>query len=186
MEVSEVAAVERVLAGDTDAFRHLVERHSRHIFRLAFRMTGNEHDADDVVQETFLRAYRQIANFELRAGFGTWLHRIAVNCALDLMKSRERKELSRAVELDEVLEIGTDPHQDSRVRSAEVREAVGRALDRLTANERIAFVLRHYEGRTLEEIGDTLGTRLNATKNTVFRAVRKLREELAPLMRSQS
>src|ERR1700693_2205572 len=92
MEMNDIAAVSQARGGDSEAFRLLVERHSRAIFRVAYRMTGNEHDADDVVQEAFLRAYRQIDSFEERANFGTWLHRIAVNCALDLLRARGRMD----------------------------------------------------------------------------------------------
>src|SRR3954465_14448077 len=95
MEMTDVAAVSRARDGDAEAFRLLVERHSRAIFRVAYRMTGNEHDADDVVQETFLRAYRQIDKFEERANFGTWLHRIAVNCSLHLLRAPPRHEKHR-------------------------------------------------------------------------------------------
>src|ERR1022692_2355599 len=90
MEVEAGSAVERARAGDSDAFRLLVEQHSRAIFRLAFRMTGNEQDAEDVVQETFLRAYKQLHRYEARASFGTWLYRIASNYSLDLVRSRKR------------------------------------------------------------------------------------------------
>src|SRR5579872_3985509 len=91
MELNDVLAVSRARAGDTDAFRVLVERHSRSLFRLAFRMTGNEQDAEDVVQESFLRAYRQLGKFDDRASFGTWLYRIAANCSLDLVRARKRR-----------------------------------------------------------------------------------------------
>src|SRR5258705_13757490 len=92
MEQSDAAAVAQARAGNSDAFRVLVERHSHRVFRLAYRMTGNEHDAEDLVQETFLRAYRKLGQFEARANFGTWLHRIAANCALDLLRKRKRDE----------------------------------------------------------------------------------------------
>src|SRR5437016_6985315 len=91
MEWSDETAVARARSGDADAFRLLVERHSRPLFRLAFRMTGNESDAEDVVQETFLRAYRQLAKFDERASFGTWLYRIATNYTLDLVRARNRR-----------------------------------------------------------------------------------------------
>ena len=185
VQMEEVAAIERVLAGEPEAFQHLVERHSRPLFRLAYRMTGNQHDADDVVQETLLRAYRQIGRFQARSSFSTWLHRIAVNCALDLIKARDRRDHATPEEIDPV-RFSVSGKQHQAVESAEVRQAVARALDRLTANERAAFVLRHYEGCSIEEIGATLGTKVNATKNTIFRAVRKLREELAPMVRATS
>src|SRR5712664_4799645 len=92
MDATESAAVlARAQQGDGDAFRALVERHSRTLFRMAFRMTGNEQDAEDVVQESFLRAYRQLGKFDERASFGTWLYRIAMNCSLDLVRSRKRR-----------------------------------------------------------------------------------------------
>jgi len=83
MDATDVAAaLGRVRQGDSEAFRTLVERHSRRAFQLAFRITGNEQDAEDVVQESFIRAYRQISRFEARANFGTWLHRIVANCSI--------------------------------------------------------------------------------------------------------
>ncbi len=88
-------AVERAQSGDSDAFRLLVEQHSRAVFRLAFRMTGNEQDAEDVVQETFLRAYRQLDKYEARSSFSTWLYRIASNYSLDLIRMRKRHEDKR-------------------------------------------------------------------------------------------
>ena len=101
MEDSDAVAVARARAGDQDAFGLLVERHSIRLFQLVYRMTGNEQDAEDVVQETFLRAYKQLNRFESRAGFGTWLHRIAANCSLDLLRKRKRQdEQVNAIELE--------------------------------------------------------------------------------------
>src|SRR5712691_13210083 len=148
MEMTDLAAVSRARGGDADAFRTLVERHSRAIFRVAYRMTGNEHDADDVVQETFLRAYRQIEKFEERANFGTWVHRIAVNCSVDLLRSRGRLDRHYGGDPEEAEMTGavsTDPQQDRMLLSAELREQVAAAMERLSGNERTAFVLRHFE-----------------------------------------
>ena len=97
MEEADAAAVSRALSGDRDAFRVLVERHSRNVFRLAFRMTGNEQDAEDVVQVTFMRAWRSLASFGSQAGFGTWLHRIAANYSLDIIRQRKRRDGKREV-----------------------------------------------------------------------------------------
>src|SRR5437660_4141436 len=185
---TDVAVVSRARSGDADAFRQLVERHSQIIFRVAYRMTGNEHDADDVVQETFLRAYKQLSRFEERANFGTWLHRIAVNCALDLLRARGRHDRHYGGDPEEAEMTGaisSDPQQDRLLLSAELREQVSAAMERLSGNERTAFVLRHFEGMPVEEIGKTLGIQLNAAKHTILRAVRKLRESLEPLVRTK-
>jgi len=190
MEVTDLAAVSRARSGDADAFRLLVEKHSRVIFRVAYRMTGNEHDADDVVQETFLRAYRQLDSFEERANFSTWLHRIAVNCSLDLLRARGRHDKNRTPLTDgrddeerEVEIASSDPQPDRLLLSAELQKHVAAAMEKLSGNERTAFVLRHFEGMPVEEIGQTLGIQVNAAKHTIFRAVRKLREALEPLVR---
>src|SRR6201992_3285965 len=109
MDATEAATIlANARQGDGDAFRLLVERHSRAVFRLAFRMTGNEQDAEDVVQESFLRAYKQLAKFDERATFGTWLYRIATNCALDLVRSRKRRSENLAP---------SDPEMDDPVLS---------------------------------------------------------------------
>src|ERR1700685_3884573 len=91
MGLSDSVAGAQAAAGDSGAFRVLVESHSRNLFRLAYRMTGHQQDAEDVVQETFLRAYRQLSKFDDRASFGTWLYRIAANCSLDLIRARKRR-----------------------------------------------------------------------------------------------
>src|SRR3954453_12485660 len=95
MEWTDSAAAEEARKGNQHAFRVLVERHSRPVFRLAFRMIGNEQDAEDVVQESFLRAYRQLQRFESRSNFGTWLHRIVANCSMDLLRARQARHDQR-------------------------------------------------------------------------------------------
>lgn len=188
MEAGEAAAVlARARQGDGDAFRALVELHARHAFALAFRLTRDQRDAEDVVQESFIRAYRQIGRFEARSNFGTWLHRIVVNCAMDLLRSRvaRREGLVAHTPHDgdgDALTSGA-PSPERLARSAEIRRHVDSSLALLTADERIAFTLRHYEGRSIDEIGRTMGLQKSAAKHAVFRAVRKLREALEPLRR---
>jgi len=188
MDASEAAAdLARARQGDSDAFRALVERHSRSLFRLAYRLTGNEQDAEDVVQESFLKAYRQLGRFESRANFGTWLYRITANCAVDMMRSRQaRRDQSHATSLDDAVTAAADDYAgpERLARSAEIQERVAAALDRLSPLERAAFTLRHYEGRSIDEIGRALGLGTSAAKHSVFRAVRKLRLALEPLRES--
>jgi RNA polymerase sigma-70 factor (ECF subfamily) len=194
MEWADQAVVERARSGDGEAFRELVERHGRPLFRLAFRMTGSESDAEDVVQETFLKAYRQLARFDGRASFGTWLHRIAANCALDIMRARRRRgeqvseprewvgEMRSPAE-DPVLSAPSgEPAPDRLAMGGETRRRVAEAMNELSEVERAAFVLRHFDGASLEDIGQALGCQTGAAKHSVFRAVQKLRRALEPLV----
>lgn len=186
MEAVDAAAVlSRARRGDGEAFRVLVEHHGKAAFGLAFRLTGNAQDAEEVVQESFLRAYRQLGRFEARANFGTWLHRIVVNCSMDVLRSRQSRRVKMRVddELEDVTaSLPTDtPCPEQLARSAEIEQRVNASLDALTPQERAAFTLRHREGRSIEEIGRTLGLQRSAAKHAVFRAVKKLRVALAPL-----
>ena len=188
MEAEASGAVERARSGDHDAFRLLVEQHSRAIFRLAFRITGNEEDAEDVVQETFLRAYRQLDKYEARSSFSTWLYRIASNYSLDLIRMRkrheDRRERGKASEERDILQTipVNAPGPDRIAHSNQVQARVNEALNELSDQERTAFVLRHFEGLSIDEIGEALGTGTNATKHSIFRAVQKLRRSLEPLV----
>jgi RNA polymerase sigma-70 factor, ECF subfamily len=190
MDATESAAVlARARQGDSEAFRALVERHSRSVFRLAFRMTGNEQDAEDVVQESFLRAYKQLGRFESRANFGTWLYRIVSNCSVDLMRAKQaRHDQTRGESLDEAVELPANdlPTPERLAQSAEIQRRVQGALAALSPLERAAFTLRHYEGRSIDEISRTLGLGTSAAKHSVFRAVKKLRAALAPLRSQES
>ena len=188
MEFSDAAVVAQVLAGDKEAFRLLVERHTRSIYGVAYRMTGNQHDAEEIVQETFLRAYRSLARFELRASFNTWLYRIAVNRSLDFLKAKKMTDSHSIHENpgpdQQELEVqlpATDPGPDRLLLSAETRERISRAMGLLSPSERVAFTMRHMEGKSIEEISKSLKIRTSAAKNSVFRAVQKLRQQLDPL-----
>src|SRR5690348_10420581 len=150
MELADRTLVAEARSGDAEAFRVLVDRHGRGLFRLAFRMTGNETDAEDVVQESFLRAYRQLNKFDERAAFSTWLYRIAVNCALDLVRSRKRRPEQQLIDAntDDAWPSvkSNEPAPDRLALSGEFRERVAQAMEELSAAERAAFVLRHFEG----------------------------------------
>ena len=187
MPHTDAAAVALARDGDSEAFRALVERHGRAIYRVAHRMTGNPSDAEDIVQETFLRAYRQLGRFESRANFGTWLHRIAVNCSIDLIRSRPHREAAHdAPDLEqlgiaEAADAGR-PSPERLTMSAEVQGRITGAMSGLSPMERAAFVLRHLEGHSIDEISQALGLKTNATKHSIFRAVKKMRVALEPLV----
>jgi RNA polymerase sigma-70 factor (ECF subfamily) len=191
MDLSDGTFVARARSGDSDAFRVLVERHSRPVFRLAFRMTGNEQDAEDVVQESMLRAYKQLARFDQRASFGTWLYRIATNCSLDLVRSRKRRTQNQGqasegdggeMENPVASVPSPGPTPERMALSGEVRARLTAALRELSATERSAFVLRHFEGMCMEDVSRVLGCQTGAAKHSVFRAVQKLRRALEPVV----
>lgn len=189
MEWADQGEIERARRGDGEAFRVLVERHSRALFRLGFRMTGNESDAEDVVQEAFLKAYRQLGSFNGRASFSTWLYRIAANCALDLVRARQRRgekclESAPGGEAKDPLSslASPNPTPDRLAMSGQVRERLAEAMNELSAAERAAFVLRHFEGMCIEDVGRALGCEPGAAKHSVFRAVQKLRRALEPVV----
>ncbi len=190
MQDGDHGALERARAGDTEAFRWLVERHSRYLYGVAYRLTGSVADAEDVVQDAWLKAHRQLARFEARADIRTWLHRITVNCAIDFIRARRSREIAHdpADLVDGALaEHGAD-HQTTPERlaeSGEIHARVTAALGSLTRLERAAFTLRHLEGLSIDEIGSALGLKTSATKHSIFRAVRKMRQTLEPFAREK-
>ncbi len=186
MGQNDRAAIQAVLAGDREAYGLLVMRHSRMLFRLAYRMTGNEADADDVVQEAFLRGYQKLATFEERSNFGTWIYRIAVHCSLDRLLSRRRDEARQVTEdydpeAEGVHVADLAPGPERMTLSAEIGMLSDRAMQHLTEMERAAFVLRHMEDMNTEEIAAALAVAPNTAKQTVYRAVQKMRKQLAVL-----
>jgi RNA polymerase sigma-70 factor (ECF subfamily) len=187
MERTETSVVERAREGDAEAFRELVEAYSPKLFRLAFRITGDEQTAEDAVQEAFLRAYRSLGRFDARSQFGTWLHRIAVNAALELVRKQQRHRSHHQHHQEEEQQPlpSPDPGPDRIALGLEVERAVRSALGDLSPMERTAFVLRHFEGRSIAEICDQLGLGASAGKQAVFRAVKKLRRVLEPLVQRQ-
>jgi RNA polymerase sigma-70 factor (ECF subfamily) len=181
--MDDATAVAQARAGDSEAFRLLVERHSRALFRLAYRMTGNEHDAEDVVQEAFLKAYRSLERFEERSQVSSWLYRIASNCAFDVLRRRQRRDgpldSLDGEQAPELHDGGPGPERFTL--GGDVRRGLDQALERMSPRERAAFVLRHFEGRSVKEIEALLGLDTTAVKQSVCRAVRKARQVLAPL-----
>jgi RNA polymerase sigma-70 factor, ECF subfamily len=172
--------IEGARRGDRNAFQSLVERHSSAVFRLAYRMTGNTSDAEDVVQEAFLRAWKQIGRFDSRASFATWVHRICANCAIDYLRARRGKAETADDPFLNIPHKGPSPER--LTQSAEITGLLLPALDQLTEMERAAFVMRHYECLPIKEISRALGVESGAAKHSVFRAVQKLRRALEPAM----
>jgi RNA polymerase sigma-70 factor (ECF subfamily) len=187
MHDSDETAVARARDGDREAFRSLVERHSRYLFHVVYRLTRNTEDAQDVVQDTWLKAHSQLGRFEARANVRTWLTRIAINCAIDHLRiARRREPVFDPATFEQDTTSGwidaSDAEPDRQVFAGEIGTRIDQTLRRLTTLERSAFVLRHIEGMSISEIGVALGLNTSATKHSVFRAVRKMRVALAPFM----
>jgi RNA polymerase sigma-70 factor (ECF subfamily) len=184
METNDHAAIRAVLSGNRDAYAALVAHHSRSVFRVAYRITGNEADAEEVVQDAFMRGYRKLDSFESRANFGTWIYRIAVRCALDRVSRRTGPGIANLpddAELETIQVPDHAPGPEQVLLSGEVGAFRQSAMNSLTALERTAFTLRHMEDCSMEEIAAVLEIAPNAAKQAVYRAVHKLRQRLALL-----
>ena len=191
MESWEREAIRRVLAGDREEYRVLMERHLPAVLRMTTRVTGNLADAEEAAQEAFLLAYNKLPKFREEAAFGTWVYRIAMNCSLNLVKRRARDVKWNAGSLDSepTLQAGAvfpGPTPEAALLDAEAHAQSERAMAALTPMERTAFVLRHLEDQPIDVIAQALGIKANAARQTLFRAVAKLRRELAPAIKDAS
>lgn len=177
--------VERAKAGDMEAFAELVRRYERRIYRMARQITQNDEDAEDVLQESFLKAFEHLDSFQGQSKFYTWVTRIAVNESL--MKLRKRKS-DRTVSLDENIETDEEPivreiavwddTPESKYSQEELREILERAIDSLKPIFRTVFILRDVEEMSTEETAEVLGLSVAAVKSRLLRARLQLRERL--------
>ena len=177
--------------GDRSAFDSLVRRYDQSVLRLALHMLGNEQDAQDVHQEAFLKAYRHLGNFRFECSFYTWLYRIATNLCLDHLRRRKSRREDAATlvdahgdEMDLLSNVSDTRAMANPARELDRKrmgERINEALSRLTPRERMVFELKHYQGLKLRTIGEMLSTTEETAKNTLFRATRKLRANLAEL-----
>lgn len=182
----ELALVHAAKAGDLEAFSQLVTRYDRNIFRIAQHITHNEEDAQDVVQEAFLKAYTNLAQFQENSKFYTWLVRIAVNEAL--MKLRKRRN-DRTVSLDEDVETEEgsmprevadwSPNPEQLYGQSELGDILKKTIQGLPPGFRTVFVLRDVEGLSTEETAEMLDLSVPAVKSRLLRARLQLRERLA-------
>lgn len=173
----DAVLVEAFRAGRAEAFDIVVERHQRAIYYLCFRFAGNHEDAADLAQDAFVRAYRGLGQFKGTSSLGTWLHRIAVNTALNrrALKKPETDSLDGA-ELPDLRTPDPDDELDNARRLARVRAAV----ERLPPKQRATVILRVYHDLSYDEIARTLGTTVGAAKANIFHALGKLRRVLDP------
>lgn len=177
--------------GNRAAFEELVRHYDQAVLRLALHLTGSEHDAQDIYQEAFLKAYRSVGNFRFECSFYTWIYRIVTNLCLDHLRKKQVRKEDAPVATDpegeqyDVLEQVPDGRAMSNPERDLMRRELGgriaRALAKLTPRERMVFELKHYHGLKLRTVGEILHTTEETAKNTLFRATQKLRGALADM-----
>ena len=183
---SEAFSLEALRSGDRAEFARLVETHYEMIYRLSIRMVNNPQDAEDILQETYLKAYRHLKGFDGRSSVSTWLYRIATNEALMFLRRQKPGEMS----IDEPLEEGESdqpPIQivdwcclpEETLLSSESRAYLDEAITRLSPSLRVVFVLRDIQGLSTQETGEVLDLSETAVKTRLSRARLRLREELS-------
>ena len=181
----EAQLIERAKSGEIPAFRELMERHQVTIFRTAFDMMGNRHDAEDVTQEVFLKVHRGLGRFRAESKMSTWLYRITINACHDHMSRRSFQTTRPADHLERVnssaplFHGGGDVTPDRSAESELIARHVEQALSMLSPRERSIFVLRHYHDLTMKEIAVVLRISEGTVKSMLFRALQRLQKELA-------
>lgn len=177
--------------GNRAAFEELVRQYDQPVLRLALNLTRSEQDAQDIFQEAFLKAYRNLGSFRFECSFYTWVYRIVTNLCLDHLRKKQVRKEDPPVAVDkqgveyDLLDrqaderAGANPERDLMRR--ELGHRIGRALERLTPRERMVFELKHYQGLKLRTIGEMLNTTEDTAKNTLFRATQKLRAALGEM-----
>ena len=184
--IADNLLVTRVQAGDYQAFEELVSRHERRLYTLAWHLTHNHHDAEDVVQNTFLSAMEHMAEFRNESSFSTWITRIAINHALKLLRTRRQRPAVPLEEPDDDSKVLPLPEyiaswRDDPVQTVErneLRAVLDQAIEQLTPGQRIVFVLRDVQGLSGKETADILNVTENSTKVRLLRARLALRETL--------
>lgn len=176
----EQVLVMRAQRGEQEAFRVLVERYQSLVYTLALRMTDNADDASDVAQEAFLKAWKGLPRFRMDAGFSTWLYRLTVNAATDLLRRRQKRqeELSLDDEEQPIAPVDPAPSPRQQVEQQERREILRRCISQLSEHHRRILLLREVNGLDYAEIGRVLDLTQGTVKSRLARARRELREKL--------
>jgi RNA polymerase sigma-70 factor, ECF subfamily len=184
--VDDTALIREAQHGNAGAFEELVRHYDQAVLRLALHLTGSEHDAQDIYQEAFLKAYKNVGSFRFECSFYTWIYRIVTNLCLDHLRKRavRREEAPVGEQYDMVEQVadgrsGANPERDLMRR--ELGGRISRALSKLTPRERMVFELKHYHGLKLRTVGEILNTTEETAKNTLFRATQKLRVALVDM-----
>jgi RNA polymerase sigma-70 factor (ECF subfamily) len=172
---SDIELVQEVRNGRRQAFTALMRRYQERVYWVARRIVGSHDDADDIVQETFVKAYLALGEFRGDSSFFTWIYRIAVNLSLNTLRKRQvLNYLHESELLSRILPSTDDPGKD--LENSEIESALQRAVATLPEKQKAVFVMRYYDEMTYEEIGRVLKTSVGGLKANYFHALRKVRE----------
>jgi RNA polymerase sigma-70 factor (ECF subfamily) len=181
----DAALIRRCQRGDVEAMNELIQAYQKHVFNLAFRLSGNYDDAQDIAQEAFIRVFNSINSFRGEANFSTWIYRIVTNVFLD---ERKKQRVRDHGSLDEYLELedssvarqieDPSPGPEASVEQRERNEVVGQAVLALPENQRVMIALYHFQGRSYEEIADVMQLPIGTVKSRLNRARLALKEKL--------
>ena len=174
--MDELRAIAQAKKGDADAFAFLVETYETSVYRLALRMCGNAHDAEEVAQEAFVAAWKGLPAFRGESKFSSWLYQLTTNAAIDFLRREKRHRA--AVPIEDEPEPATPDTPQQAVEEGEMRQALQQALDSLTPEHRQIFLLRQMRQLSYEEIGRLLGLEAGTVKSRLSRAKKQLREIL--------
>jgi RNA polymerase sigma-70 factor, ECF subfamily len=187
--IDDTILIREAQRGDRAAFEELVRHYDQAVLRLALHLTGAEHDAQDVYQDAFLKAYKNIGSFRFECSFYTWLYRIVMNRCLDYLRRRRNPHETAGLKVGldsgdgEVLRRLADrryaSNPESKLAAREMRTRITRALEKLTPCERAVFELRHYQDLKLRAVAGILNTSEGNARHALFRARQKLRSALA-------
>ena len=182
--------IRRAQRGDRAAFDALVRRYDQEVLRMTLRIVQSHEEAQDLYQEAFLKVYRSIGRFRLESKFSTWLYRVVMNVCLDHLRRQKTRGEMQMPESDDgqpdflqsIPEERAALHPARSYEAAEIANRLQLAMARLSPRERIVFELKHGQGMKLRDIGEMCGTSEEAAKNSLFRALQKLRTDLQDLV----
>lgn len=180
--MDDIAVIQSAQEGNKEALRFLFEENKQKIFSLAYQYVKNAEDAEDILQETFIKAYNSLDKFDYRnsTSFSPWLYRIGINCSIDYLRRHKKgKEKYRDMDdIDNISSGNSDSDPEHTRRKREIREKIDQTLNRLSARQRMIFILRHYQEFSTKEIAEYLKCTEGSVKKQLFRAVQAIKQHL--------
>ncbi len=184
--MEEIAAIQLARDGNTEALRLLFDENKKRIFSLAYQYVRNAEDAEDILQETFIKAYNSLDKFHLQDGasFSPWLYRIGINCSIDhIRRNKRRKEHSSQIDnLENISSHNSNSDPEETRGKTEMLEKINQTINKLSGRQRMIFILRHYQDLTTKEIAEYLSCTEGSVKRQLFRAVQAMKQHLKGLV----